>query len=87
MRRATGIGLVLLGGGLAFGLSTLDRSSAECRQARAERWPDVEQICARSSSSGRSSGSHSGGSASASSASSQRGGFGATAARFFSGGG
>jgi hypothetical protein len=75
MRRATGISLVLLGGGLAFGLSTCGTSSEECREARAQGRPDAEQACRGGSGSG-----HGGSSSSSRSGSvtpvSERGGFG-----------
>jgi len=83
MRRATGITLVLLGGGLAAGLSTCG-PDAECREARTAGRPEAEQLCRSSSggshsssSSSRSRWSWSGGDSSHSSSS--RGGFGGTA--------
>jgi hypothetical protein len=84
MRRATGIGLVLLGGGLAFGLSTCDGGSEECREARAQGRPDAEQLC-RSSSSGGHGSSSSSSSASHASAST-RSGFGSFASHMSGGG-
>jgi hypothetical protein len=90
MRRATGIVLVLLGGGLAVGLSTCG-PSRECQQARAAGRPDAEQLCRSSGSSGRSSASSShggsyGGSGDSAAASSARGGFGSTAGHASGGG-
>ncbi|MDB5372548.1 MAG: hypothetical protein JWP04_1190 [Belnapia sp.] len=89
MRRATGISLVLLGGGLAFGLSTCDATSEECRAARAAGRPDAEQLCRNT----RSGGSHSGSGGSRGNASggdslpaSSRGGFGGFASHFSGGG-
>jgi uncharacterized membrane protein YgcG len=83
MRRATGIGLVLLGGGVAFGLTQCDTTSEPCREARAQGLPNAEEVCRSSSRSGGSSSSSSwrGSSGSATTASA-RGGFGS-----FGGGG
>ncbi len=87
MRHATGITLVLMGGGLAGGLAYWSMT-AECREARANKSPDAERLCERGPSSvrpGRSgpwdtafnSADHHG---------SDRGGFGHTA-RYASAGG
>jgi hypothetical protein len=78
MRKAREIRLVLLGTGLALGLTACGESEA-CLEARAENRPDANAICRGSSSAWHSSywGSGSSGSARASSA---RGGFGATGA-------
>lgn len=75
MRRATGISLVLLGGGLAFGLSNCDATSDECREARAQGRADAEQLCRTRSGSGHSGNSSSSRSGSATQVS-ERGGFG-----------
>ncbi len=52
MRHATGITLVLMGGGLAAGLASWS-ITAECREARANRSPDAERLCERGPSSVR----------------------------------
>ena len=85
MRRATGITLVLMGGGLAVGLATCGgSSSAECQEARKYNLPDADRLCSRGGSSGgsgrsgRSGTYHSG---------SDRGGFGHTAGTHASFGG
>ncbi len=52
MRRATGITLVLMGGGLAGGL-TYCSATAECREARAHNLPDADRLCSWGSSGGR----------------------------------
>ena len=88
MRRATGIGLVLLGGGIAFGFSQCDNTSEQCREARAQGLPNAEELCRSSrgggySSSSTSSSSH--GSSSTTTASA-RGGFGGSASHFSGGG-
>jgi hypothetical protein len=85
MRRATGIGLVLLGGGIALGLSQCDTTSERCREARAQGLPDAEELCRSSRSGGGSSSSSWHGSGSASTASA-RGGFGSSASHFSGGG-
>ena len=94
-RKSQSVCLVLMAGGVAISLAggCEDRRARECAEARAQMRPDAEQICARSSSSSRSShywlfGRSSGGSptvqglgsnrASAPAASS-RGGFGSSA--------
>jgi hypothetical protein len=86
MRRATGITLVLLGGGLALGLSTCG-PSRECREARAAGRPDAEQFCRSSGSSrGISSIWHGSSNSAATTTSSARGGFGGTASHISGGG-
>jgi hypothetical protein len=85
MRRATGIVLVLLGGGLAVGLSTCG-SSRECQQARAAGRPDADQLCRSSGGSRSSASSTHGGSGDSAAASSARGGFGSTASHASGGG-
>jgi hypothetical protein len=89
MRRATGIGLVLLGGGLAFGLNQCDGTSEQCREARAQGLPNAEELCRSGRGGGGSSSSsfsswhgRSGSTATASA----RGGFGASAGSFGGGG-
>jgi hypothetical protein len=85
MRRATGITLVLLGGGLAVGLSTCG-PSRECQQARAAGLPEAEQLCRSSGGSRSSSSSHGGSGVESAAASSARGGFGSTASHASGGG-
>lgn len=68
---------MLLGGGLAFGLSTCDATSEDCREARAQGRPDAEQLCRSGSGSGHGGSSSSSGSRSGSvTPVSERGGFG-----------
>ena len=81
MRRATGITLVLMGGGLAVGLAGHNDKAAECREARARNLPEAERLCASSSGGGSyRSGSRNAGSWSDGHHGSDRGGFGRTAA-------
>lgn len=85
MRRATGIGLVLLGGGIAFGFSQCDSTSEQCREARAQGLPNAEELCRSARSGSHSSSSSSHGSSSTTTASA-RGGFGGSASHFSGGG-
>ena len=85
MRRATGIGLVLLGGGLILGLPGCERDTAACREARTQDRPDAEQVCARSGSRGGSASSR-GPVSSWWHTISQRAGFGSTASAASAGG-
>lgn len=85
MRRATGITLVLMGGGLAAGLATCAGSGAACRDARKHNLPDADRLCSEGSRGGGGSGRaspsgtyHSG---------SDRGGFGHASATHASSGG
>lgn len=89
MRRATGITLVLMGGGLAVGLATCGgggrASAAECQEARKQNRPDAERIC--SSGGGRVGSGGSGGYGGQHGSHSDRGGFGHTGAAHASFGG
>ena len=89
MRRATGIGLVLLGGGIAFGFTRCDTTSEQCREARVQGLPNAEEICRSSSRSGGSSSSSSSswrGGGSSTATASARSGFGSSASHFSGGG-
>ena len=88
MRRATGIKLVLLGGGLAVGLATCSGSrSAECREAKKYNLPDADRLCSDGSRGGGSGGSSRAAPSSTYVEGSDRGGFGHTATRHASAGG
>jgi len=78
MRRATGITLVLMGGGLAAGLATCGGAGAECRDARRHNLPDADRLCSESSRGGSSGAGGSGRSGSTGTypSGSDRGGFG-----------
>ena len=67
---------MLLGGGLAFGLSTCDATSEECREARAQGRPDAEQLCRTRSGGGHASSSSSSLRSASVTQVSERGGFG-----------
>jgi len=56
IRKSKSVCLVLMAGGVAMSLAggCEDRRARECAEARAQMRPDAEQICARSSTSSRS---------------------------------
>ncbi len=87
MRRATGITLVLMGGGLAAGLATCAGSDAECREARRYNLPDADRLCSSGGSRGGSSGSGRSSPSRADPSGSDRGGFGHTSTTHASFGG
>lgn len=78
MRRATGITLVLMGGGLAVGAATCGGPDVECREARRYNLPDADRLCSEGSrgGSGGSGGSSRSGRTGATHFGSDRGGFG-----------
>ena len=84
MRRASGITLVLMGGGVAAGLATCAGADAECREARKYGLPEAARLCSSGSGSG---GSGRSGLSSAGFYGSDRGGFGSTATAHASAGG
>ncbi|UFN50299.1 hypothetical protein LPC08_06650 [Roseomonas sp. OT10] len=89
MRRARQLRLVLVGGGILLAASACDDQKARCEAARAENAKDADRICAGEDASGSggsgASAYHASGSSSHWSGS-ERGGFGASAAHFSSGG-
>ena len=87
MRRATGITLVLMGGGVAAGLATCAGADAECREARKYGLPEAARLCSNGSGSGGSGRSGVFGPSSAGFYGSDRGGFGSTATAHASAGG